>query len=550
MLMSAALGLLLIAQLNSFEFTFITSPQYAGESLSITIIARNSSGGIYNYNRPAFLSTDKGAVYINPNVIGPFRNGVWQGKVIVTLAESLQLRCTDDSGQVTSNSNSFAVLPGEPSKFVIILPGEQLSAGTRLGKLGIPDNQTAGDSFNFRVYLTDDWSNPVGFRTDTVYFKSTDSFAFLPVSGEISNGWGEFWGRLRQAGQQRLFAWPAAGRSFRTDTSSVVIVNPGPFTQLLLLLPGEEHLQGDTVSVTANTPGKSGEPVVQFVQEPFPVRVYACDRCWNRVSTSKIPIALHSDFAAEFEPAEAEIEDSVLFNARYLFSGANQDIWVADRDGRYVSYRTRLEIRSRGSHLEIQAPDTVSAGETAYIRVVVKDANYQPVTATVCRFAVVKGNGALLEEALLTDTLGVATGRFLCTRARFGEFDTICISSGNAETLVGLYVDIPDTSLLSNNIIAFPNPFGFNRDAAEICYYLNRSIPIDIRIYDPFGNEVFTKSFRQGETGARAGVNRIIWNGRNQAGRRVASGVYVVQIVGFLHTGTGFKRIYRLGVVW
>jgi hypothetical protein len=550
-LMSAALGLLLIiGQLNSFEFTPITSPQYAGESLSVTIIARDPAGGVYNYNRPAFLSTSRGAAYVYPNVIGPFRNGVWQGKVMITLADSLQLRCTDDSGQVTSSSNAISVLPGAPARFVIILPGQELNAGTRDGKLGIPDNQTAGDSFIFRVYLTDGWCNPVRFRNDSVYFYATDSFAFLPLGGEVVNGVGQFTAALRRAGQQWLFARPGAGQPFRSDTSSALLVNPGLFSQLLLLLPGEEHLPGDTASVNWMTPGKSGAPFGQFVHEPFSVKVYPCDRCWNRVTTGGLPVALYSEFAAEFQPAEQEIGDSAVFLATYFFPGSNQDIWVADRYGQYVSYRTRLEIKARGSRLEISAPDTVFAGETAYIRVVVRDANDQPVTAAVCRFAVVKGSGEMLDEALLTDTLGVAIGRFVCTRGRFSEFDTIRINSGTAESLISIYVNIPDSSLFSGRIIAFPNPFGFNQDATEIYYYLTRSSPIEVRIYDPFGNEVFARTFREGELGARTGINRIIWNGRNQSGRRVTSGVYLIQIIGQLHTGTIFRTSYRLGVVW
>jgi hypothetical protein len=400
------------------------------------------------------------------------------------------------------------------------------------------------------VYLTDGWCNPVRSRTDSVYFSSGDSFARLPAGGEIINGRGQFTAALRRAGLQMIFARPAAGMPFQTDTSSVISVNPGPFSQLLIILPGEEHLPGDTASYGWITPGKSGTPVAQFVHEPFAVKVYPCDRCWNRVTATGLPVALHSEFAAEFQPAELELGDSAVFSARYFFPGSNQDIWVADRNNQYVSYRTRLEIKARGSRLEILAPDTVFAGETAYIRVVVRDANDQPVTAAVCRFEVVRGSGEMLDQALLTDTLGLVIARFLCTRARFGEFDTIRISSGTAESLISIYVNIPDSSLLAGKIVAFPNPFGFNRDAAEIYYYLNRSSPIDIRIYDPFGNEVFGSTFRQGEPGARAGINRVIWDGRNQSGRRVASGVYVVQIIGQLHTGTTFKSTYRLGVVW
>lgn len=548
--MSAALGWLLIAQLHSFEFTPISSPQYAGESLVITVIARDPSGNIYNYNRPAFLSTSRGATFVYPNVIGPFRNGVWQGRVMVTLAESLRLLCTDDSLRVTSSSNLFTVLPGNPARFVIILPGQQLSAGTREGKLGIPDNQTAGDSFNFRVYLTDLWCNPVRSRSDSVRLGSTDSFASLPSNPVISNGVGQFAGRLRQAGTHRLYALPVSGQMLSGDSSTPMLITPGIFTQLLVLLPGERHLPGDTASASWQTPGKSGTPAPQYVREPFVVKVLPCDRCWNRVSSAGLSVSLHSDFAAQFQPAETVLMDSAIFYASYQSPGSNQDIWAADRNQQYTSYRTRLEIRARGSELEITAPDTVLAGETAYIRVLVRDANRQPVPLAVCRFTVLSGNGFMLEEAALTDTSGVATGRFLCSRARFGEWDTVRITSGAADSLIAIYVNIPDSLLLAGKIIAFPNPFGFNRDAAEIYYYLNRSTPIDFRIYDPFGNEVFTQTIPAGMAGARAGVNCVVWNGRNKSGRRVASGIYTVQIIGQLHTGTIFKSTYRLGVVW
>ncbi len=549
--MIAALGILLIAQLNSFEFMPITTPQYAGDSFSITIIARDSLGNIYyNYNRPAFLSTSRGAIYIYPNVVGPFRSGVWQGKVMVTLADSLQILCTDDTGRVTSSSNLFAVYPGIPARLLSIFPGQELSPGTREGRLGMPFNQTAGDTFLFTVYLTDTWCNPVHSGTDSVYFRATDSFAYLPKGGQLNNGSASVTTSFRQAGVHRVITQSAAAEHLRPDTSSVFAVNPGAFYQLLLLLPGETPLFGDTASTGWQTPGKAGNPLPQFVQEPFPVKIYGCDRCWNRVATSGVTVSLRSDFPADFSPAETTLTDTAVISASFNSTGANQDIWVTDPDAQFASYRTRIDIKARGRSLLIAAPDTVFAGETAYIRVVVRDANDQPITAAVCRFAIAKGNGDMLDEALLTDTLGAVVGRFLCTRAHFAEFDTIRISSGTAESLIGIYVNIPDSGLISGKIIAFPNPFGYNRSTAEIYYYLNHSSGVDLRIYDPFGNEVISYKFRQGEPGGRAGVNRVIWDGRNREGRRVASGVYLVQILGQLHTGTIFKSTYRLGVVW
>lgn len=549
MMISSALSLVLIAQLSSFDISPISSPQYAGDSFVITVIARDSAGNIYNYNRPAYLSTTRGASYVYPNVIGPFQSGVWQGRVMVTIAERLRIYCTDDLRTVTDSSNVFEVFTGPPSRFLMLLPGQELYPGTKEGKLGQPGNQEAGDTFAFQVYLTDAWGNVVRFRTDSVYFKATDSFAQLPPAGIIEDGGAEFSVCFRQAKEHQIFALPAQGEPFRPDTS-LFLVEPSSFDRLLLLLPGESPLPGDTTTITYRTPGKAGIPLPQFVQESFNVIVYPCDRYWNRVNAGNLVVSLLSDFPAEFSPTETILSDSAIFSAEFDFAGANQSIWVTDEEGEFESYRSFLDIKSQGINLEITAPDTVVAGETANIRVVVLDANDLPITAALCRLAVVKGNGQLLQEALLTDTQGVAVAHFLCTRARFAELNTIKINSGAAEKFVEIYIKIPDKEVMLGNIIAFPNPFGFNRDATEICYYLNRTTPIDFRIYDPFGNEVISRQFRPGEEGAKVGINRVVWNGRNKEGRRVAAGVYVVQIVGEIHTAIVEKRTYRLGVVW
>ncbi len=537
--------ILLAAQLNHFEITPISSPQVVGESILITIIARDINGNVYNYNRQAFLFTNRGA-YVFPSTVGPFRNGVWQGRVVLTLADSLQLRCADDSLQVTSVSNFFTVLPGPPARFVIILPGQMLSPGTREGRSGTPNYLDAGEEFNFRVFLTDLWCNPIRFRSDSVYFSFSDSFARFPSSGVINDGVGDFSAIFHQAGYHRILALPSIRQNYRPDTSSELIVNAGVFSRLLLLLPGERHLPGDTTTAIWQTPGKAGEPTPQYVKEPFSVIVYPCDEWWNRVSIYGITVSLQSDFSAEFAPSEALLSDSAVFSAKFNFAGENQNIWVVDRNGEYESYRTFLHIKSQGKFLEISIlpNDTIGVKETAYIKVRVRDVNFQPVISAVCRFSVTGGGGKMIEEAVLTDTLGGAVARFVCLDAWRDEIDTIMVSSGEAESLLAVYVK-SDTGFY-----AVPNPFGFNNEAVAIYYTLPRDCPIELRIFDPFGNEVYTAKFPAGRNGGKAGRNCVIWNGRNLHHRRVAAGIYIVQILGELHTGIIVKKLYRLGVVW
>ncbi len=559
--MSAALGLLLLlsvstaqplpearspfpstdSRLTSFEFNSIPSPQYAGISFGITVLAKDEYGASYAYNGQALLSTTRGP-YVYPSSI-TFTNGVYQDSVIVTLAESLALRCFTDSASGTSNV--FEVLPGVPKRLVAILPGEALAPGVSGGRLGLPTSQVAGDSFPFLVYLTDEWFNQIELRDDSVYFGSDDRFARLPAGSQLSNGTGSFLGSLRAAGRHHLFTMPALGSSLRTDTSSSVDVTPGPFQEMLLVAPGETLTPGDTSVWDWDTPGKSGKPDPQFLRTQFTIAVYPCDRCWNRVAGPGDTVFLRSDFAFEFQPSGAELRDAALFSVQFNTPGPNQNIWVVDQTSGKKSYSTHLEIRARGAMLEVSAKDTVRAGETTDVLIRVKDANGDPIIAALVQTSVIKGSGTMLDQALLTDTLGFATARFLCNQAHYAEYDSVRVSSGAADTVISIYV-----SHLSDSLFAFPNPFGLNRDRALISYYLQRSSPISLTIYDPFGNEVWSRHFRQNEPGAKSGDNVVYWDGTNTQGHRVASGIYVIQVLGKLHTGIDYKATYRIGVIW
>ncbi len=547
--MSAALGLLLIAQLNSFEFTDIESPQIAGDTFRITIVAKDPYGGIYPYNGSALLSTTRDGfwTFVRPNLI-PFVNGIYQDTVIVTLAESLRLRCVEPQNLITGESNEFAVFSGPPTRFFTIMPGEEMAPGSPDGRLpSPPQNQIAGESFTVDVHLTDAWYNVVEARNDSVYVTSTDSFGTTPA-GQLSNGSGAFDVGMRQAGNHRLYAHPGGGSPISADTSSAFTVIPGGYERILVLLPGETSLPGDNATQPWQTPGKAGEPTDQFLRTPFVISAYACDNCWNQVSAVSDSVELESYFPFSAVPQRAELGDGADFMVEFNDAGPNQNVWATTTGG-LESYLNWFDVRPLGTVLEITAPDTVRAGETAYVHVTMKDANDEPVVAAPCRFAVVAGNGDMLDSALLTDTLGRVTARFLCTRAYGDEHDTIKISA-DTTVYIRIFVEMPDSSLLGGGIVVFPNPFGFNRDRAEITYFLRSASAIDVTIYDTFGNEVVSWHFRTGQEGALSGVNRIYWDGRNSRNRRVANGIYVVQVLGMEHTGTTFKSTQRIGVIW
>jgi hypothetical protein len=532
------------AGLASFEWQNIPSPQYVGESFRVIILARDENGASYDYDGTAFLSTSLGA-YVVPAVV-QFFNGVCDTSVTVTLAQDLSLRCFNDSA--SGQSNEVEVATGAPARLVIILPGEQLAPGIAGGRTGNPAGHTAGDAFSFQVYLTDEWFNQVNLSGDSVYLSSDDRFGRLPAAGELTNGTGSFTANLRTAGQRHIYVSPAAEDSLLADTSSAIDVTAGAYTQMLVVTPGETLLPGDTTAGVGNTPGKAGTPDAQYLATPFDVTVYACDDCWNPRAGAGNPVYLLSGAGDSCSPAVAELRDSVAFTFRFSRRGDNRPLWARDSTTKAQSYVTYIDVRARGTTIEVDplTPDTIRAGETAAVKVRVRDANGDPVIAALVQFERVMGSGTVIEPALLTDTIGYATSHFVCTPSPASEQDSMRISSGDADTVIGIYV-----KHLSDSLFAFPNPFGsINRESTLIFYSLHRASAVRLTIYDPFGNEVWKRRFNQGEPGAMFGDNMVYWDGRNEKGQRVASGVYLIQVLGMLQTGIDFKGLYRVGVVW
>jgi hypothetical protein len=282
---------------------------------------------------------------------------------------------------------------------------------------------------------------------------------------------------------------------------------------------------------------------------PFAATVYPCDRCWNLAVGPGDTVILASSSPFDFWPTGVRLLDSAVFDSvRFTTPGPNQNIWATDPANGDKSYATRLDIRALGVALEVTAPDTVRSGETARVLTRVFDANGDPIVAALVRYSVVRGSGTMLDPSLLTDTIGYSTARFVCTPSPASEQDSIRISSGDADTVIGIYV-----KHLSDSLFAFPNPFGNipgSLGRTQIFYSLHRASSVRLTIFDPFGNKIWTRSYISGEPGAMFGDNTVYWDGTNSKGQRVASGIYVIQVLGRTGTVIDFKSLYRVGVVW
>jgi len=78
---------------------------------------------------------------------------------------------------------------------------------------------------------------------------------------------------------------------------------------------------------------------------------------------------------------------------------------------------------------------------------------------------------------------------------------------------------------ISDSIDIYPNPLTPEYDFVNIEYYLSDNARVLVMIFDKFGNPVWNT-----ETDESAGLVRTRWDGTDNGGRRVLSGVYIVCI--------------------
>lgn len=550
--MNVLLVACLFTQLSYFEFTPIPSPQVAGVPFAVTIVAKQAGGQIEPYTGPAVLTTDFDDYwnYVSPYVIN-FQSGVCQVQATVTLAcDSIRLKCTEPQSTAFGFSNRFAVYPNSPFRYMTILPGETLAPGSPSGRFRSPQGQMSGDSFAVTTYITDRWFNPIALRNDSITYWSTDPFGIYPPGFRLQNGVGMAWIALRRAGNHRIFT---RGQSaVRNDTSALFSVSAGPFSQLLVVLPGETLLAGDTATQAFATPGKTGRPSILYVKDTTLVRVVGTDRCWNRVLPPLDSIRLLSDFAFHANPTAGWLRDSTIFKAEFDSAGTNQTLWVHDYMLGIESYRCLVDVAQRTESILIVGPDTIRAGATVAYRATLLDANAQPIVARTCQFKVTNGSGAVLDSVGITDMAGTTSVEFIVDSAHFSEVDSIQVTADGYRKRKGVYIEIPDPDVTGpeGKIIAYPNPFGWEQDYTTIFYEIPHSCDVTVAFYDPFGNPVSIRKIPKGQPGAANGLNRISWNGRTDLGAKVAGGIYLLRIWGQEHTGIVFKKSYRIGVVW
>jgi len=560
------------AQLDHFRIydPDSASPKTAGVFFPITIYALDSGGNIVpTYNGTTILSdVPWGVAYITPQN-ATFTNGVSSANVTLLRAGGPDsIRCDDGLGHL-GFSHGYTILAGTFKRLQVLLPGQNADPGNRSarGRSGSPPVDTAGQRFWVRLYATDSLWNPVS-SVDVIHLSATDVFIRVPPDHPMANGRDSSVVSLRAAGTSRVIVSDVSTSSIWADTSTPISVVPAPFVNLLLLGPGETLLAGDTTTNLALTPGKSGTVPPQGSGVPFGITAMGVDSCWNLVTNAPgdnvrvNPLNLNP----VIQPPVASLSGG---QASYTVtvSGAGDLFLVAkDETNSYIGNSYALDVPITGRTFRIiVSPDSVLSGDpftiTAAYVTSQGDTLRQDIDARF--FAVLNsdstqaGSGTLQLLPEVTDTIIHLVNGVVTQSARYSTSRREAIrlrlrndslgASGISSNAI-LVIPILQTG---EQLVNYPNPFGYNQAWTTIRYILSGDATVNLTIYDLFGNPVWHRQFSPGTEGGKGGVvpNSITWNGKNEKGREVGSGTYVLRIVATSSAETVANLTRRIAVV-
>jgi hypothetical protein len=293
---------------------------------------------------------------------------------------------------------------------------------------------------------------------------------------------------------------------------------------------------------------------------PFFIEVKACDYFFNRVSYSGGRVILRFETSlpsgsyvnpdtVNFQDGSAEFE--VMISEAGIYP-----VFAYDIDSLFESRREVLDIRGNFYTISVD-PDTIIAN-TQKFDVTIRYFDYKgdPVNSShklilgayLCSDTSQKAAGSLSDTVInMEQGFAYAVLRYYTQQSEWIVIkvkDTFPSSKAFYSNCINVkyYPDV------SQDFNLFPNPFGNieQGDRLNIMFYLPESSEVEILIYDLFGRRI-----RKIDLGTmNVGRHIVFWDGKNDAGRKVASGAYVL----VLKAVKGAKRVLNkkatISVIW
>ncbi len=328
--------------------TGVPASQAAGQGFTVNVYATDdywnqvSSGDAVQVSS----STDPADTPVNGSLTAGFR----QFSFTLMTVGTQTLTVTDQSnGSIVSmTSAGVQVIPNATDHFAFA---------------AIASPQVAGVPVTITVRATDSSGNTVyDYAGDAVLASNAGSGTSTPslitFVGGVWSGPVTFFG----AGSSVRLSCTDFSSPARTGTSGSITVNPGTFTKLQVILPGETAKPG-----TAD--GKDGTPGNQTAGTPFPITLRAVDAYWNVVSGIGDHIQVTSTDPFAGLPADTTLVSGQLVFQGRLYKSGTQTITAHDLDNSGITDNTSGNVTIVGGTFsrvlvlapgESPAPGTVS----------------------------------------------------------------------------------------------------------------------------------------------------------------------------------------------
>jgi hypothetical protein len=433
----------------------------AGSSLpNVTIVARDVFGNhIAEYAETVTLWVSHGPGVLTPTQVdlgdgfgaGTYE-GVWRGPIQITrTGVDVRLFAREETYAKTDSSNAFTVFADaqDYADLLVLLPGETHTPGIAPGKVGTPLPVIAGDPVVATVYATDANWNRVPARPQA-HFTSSSFFQMvsdndLALDPDGSKTFDLFF-KTATTHDLAVADLIAPG----VNDTSTVLVDPGEFDRLMLLLPGETPEPGGP-----QADGKTGSPSSQTASLQFDVRIRSTDQFWNLVDNSTEHVRLASDDDS-ITPTNPLNNDQPLVNGEIvmpLFLTSTGFITLA------ASALDHTDIQGQLATVEVEqgAQYQISTPATAYVG---------PPSTFTMSVALVDSNGVPLPEAnnwvtidVLRSNLEPASSTLQVTQAQLST-GSVTIPNQAYDTVEDIVVRITDNSgrqSYSSTIQMLPN---------------------------------------------------------------------------------------------
>lgn len=297
---------------NLIEVSAISSPQIPGQSFLVSarvVDGTPAANTVTSYNNPAVsvaltncsgVNFSAGMLDSNPVTVGAqstaaFAAGIFNGPLIVFPKVAVACVKFDDGVGHFGESAPFSISFGNVISLHVVLPGQAFTPGQYPGTSpSVPPTQLAGASVTAQVYVVDQgwnvidnvtggWSpGPVVMSLESDagvpgYVDLNGGSPVMPNSGAFTSVTNIVLRTAYPAGNGRL----VANMSGLTGRSNLMTINPGAYTQMVFVAPGETLASGIQSSVEPD--GKTGLPTTQTVNINFPIGVYLTDTYFNPI---------------------------------------------------------------------------------------------------------------------------------------------------------------------------------------------------------------------------------------------------------------------------